>query len=290
MKTQILSLLAVLLLCFDASAATVQCSRANLTRCLDSACAINVSSNPAARCQYCGTSDAGTPPSARKGMRTVSAGSSAKYNISDKELKNAPDIPGERYAWATTLCLKKVSGCTPDDVSEAYDELIEQSCKAAGVSAKMENTIKQTNKKKTKSVCRTSIQSCVIADKSCTSNYSNCSTDADFDRFFSECSVESTGCDEYLASIRSELISDRDNAIKAAETMLAQIIETYKKARETKIADIRKGCDTKSIIESCVKRVCENNMPNKCGIDNDSERSAAQQMCKFYEIACATID
>ena len=60
------------------------CSVANLTRCLDSACAINIGANPAARCQYCGDSSAGTPTQSTA-MKSISAGASAKYNISDKE-------------------------------------------------------------------------------------------------------------------------------------------------------------------------------------------------------------
>ena len=100
------------------------CSQANLTRCLDSVCAINVSSNPSARCQYCGTSSAGTPPT-KSGMQSLSLGQSAKYTLSEKELKNAPTDPGQRYAWATEQYIKKIDGCTPDDVSDIYDKLIE---------------------------------------------------------------------------------------------------------------------------------------------------------------------
>ena len=61
------------------------CSVANLTRCLDSACAINIGANPAARCQYCGSESAGEPEKSTA-MKSISAGASAKYNISDKEL------------------------------------------------------------------------------------------------------------------------------------------------------------------------------------------------------------
>ena len=68
------------------------CSVANLTRCLDSVCAINIGANPAARCQYCGSSNAGEPTKSA-GMKSISAGASAKYVISDKELKSAPTEP-----------------------------------------------------------------------------------------------------------------------------------------------------------------------------------------------------
>ena len=85
MKNVLLSLFVALFLVPSDVWAAVSCSRANLTRCLDSVCAINISSNPAARCQYCGTPSAGAPSAT--GMRGVSVGASAKYNISDKELK-----------------------------------------------------------------------------------------------------------------------------------------------------------------------------------------------------------
>ena len=76
------------------------CSVANLTRCLDSVCAINIGANPAARCQYCGTNSAGEP--AKSGtMKSISAGTSSKYIISDKELKNAPTVlEPNRDMWA----------------------------------------------------------------------------------------------------------------------------------------------------------------------------------------------
>ena len=271
-----------------ADAATT-CSRANLTRCLDSACAINTSSNPSARCQYCGTSSAGTPTT-KNAMRSVSVGTSAKYNISDKELKKAPSDPGERYAWATSQCLALVPGCTTDDVSETYDTLIEQSCRAAGVSAQLTNTLDTVAKNKTKTSCQSDITACLIADNHCMADFRNCSENTDFDKFFSACSINATGCDDHIATIRSELIADRDTAIKNAETILTQIIESYTAAREQKKSSIKSGCADKTAYDTCVSTVCANNMNNKCGAGYESEKSMAAQLCKFYEIACATID
>ena len=56
------------------------CSVANLTRCLDSVCAINIGANPAARCQYCGSSNAGEPTKSTA-MKSITAGASAKYTL-----------------------------------------------------------------------------------------------------------------------------------------------------------------------------------------------------------------
>jgi hypothetical protein len=137
------------------------CSVANLTRCLDSVCAINIGANPAARCQYCGSASAGDPTKS-SAMKSVSAGSATKYIISDKELKNAPTDPGQRYMWATQKCLEKVSGCTTDDVSDIYDELISKSCQAAGITDSMASLAKKANTAKTQTSCSNDITNCII--------------------------------------------------------------------------------------------------------------------------------
>ena len=287
MKSHILFLPVALLICGSAGAAPVaKCSRANLTRCLDSACAINISSNPAARCQYCGTASAGTP-NTKNAMRAVSAGASAKYNISDKDLKKAPTDPGERYAWATQQCITKVSGCTPDDVTEAYDKLIEQSCTAAGVSAKMAKLQKEAAKTRTKSDCEGEISACIVADNACTADYRKCEADADFNKFFAACGVQSAGCDNFISDIRVGILAERDNAIANADTILSKIVTAYQNARETKLADTRSGCDDNKEFDKCVETVCENNMPDKCA--DATEKVSAGLLCQFYKTACNTL-
>lgn len=283
MKPHLLFLPLILLTCRVADAAS-SCSRANLTRCLDSVCAINISSNPAARCQYCGTSGAGIPP--KNNMRSVSTGST-KYNISATELKKAPNDPGERYIWATQQCIAKVSGCTPDDVTETYDKLIEQSCTAAGVSAKMAQVQADARKTRTQSDCESEITSCLITDSACGADYSNCSENSDFDKFFAACGVQSAGCDEFISDIRTTLLSERDNTIKNADTILTKIITAYQNTRATKLADTRSDCDSDKKFDKCVETVCENNMPDKC--TDDSERVSAGLLCQFYKTACKTL-
>lgn len=287
MKTHILFLISLIFATANAHGATT-CSHANLTRCLDSACAINVSSNPAARCQYCGTDSAGTPP--KSGMRSVAIGAAAKYNISEKELKQAPSDPGQRYAWATKQCIAKVSGCTTDDVTDAYDKLIEQSCTAAGVSAKMSESLSTINQTKTQSECDATIRNCIISDKYCGADFRNCSADSDFDKFFATCGIESSGCDEYLSAIRDDLISTRDNALTNADALLAQIVAMHQNERSSKINSITTGCADNSARDACINTVCSRNMPNKCGDGFETERSVATQLCKFYDTACATLD
>ena len=263
------------------------CSRANLTRCLDSACAINLSSNPAARCQYCGTADAGTPNDS--GLRAVTAGTSARYNIPSRDLKSAPTDPGERYVWAAKKCLSIVDGCSADDITDTYDKLIEQSCTAAGINAQMAVLFENARKVKTDTTCKSEITACMVADTRCTSRYSGCAENADFDKYFSECSVAATGCDDYLAAIRSTLATSRDNAIKNAENTLLAIVKSYQDARERRMAAITKSCADNSARNACITSICNRSMPNKCDAAYPSEKSMATQLCRFYDTACATL-
>ena len=289
MKKSILYFIVGLILLPNTGRAATSCSHASLTRCLDSACAINISSNPAARCQYCGTASAGTP-SSKPAMKSVSVGASSKNTLSDKELKNAPADPGDRYAWATAQCIAKVGGgCTADDVSEAYDQLIEQSCKAAGISAQMATLQASARKTKSEASCTTDITACLIDTKKCGPDYRACETNTDFDKFFSACSVEATGCDAYIARIRTTLIASRDGAVKNADTLLANITASYQNARNRKLTAVREGCADNSTRDECVATVCERSMTNKCGAGYASEKSMAIQLCKFYDVACATI-
>ncbi len=261
------------------------CSVANLTRCLDSVCAINIGANPAARCQYCGDASAGEPAKS-SAMKTISAGASAKYTISDKELKKAPKDPGERYVWATKQCLEKLKDCSSDDVSDNYDSLIEQSCKAAGISADFANLAQKVNKEKSKTSCSTEISSCLVNEKRCNADYSKCESDSDFDKYFSECSVLSTGCESYTKEIRSTLIASRDNAVKNADEILNNIVLAYQKSRETKLKNIQDGCKDSTAKKKCIAMVCNNNMRHKCELGFEYEETLADTLCKFYDTAC----
>ena len=286
MKYQILSSLSFILACSGAFAATQQCSRANLTRCLDSVCAINISSNPAARCQYCGTSNAGTPQNTK--MKSVTVGASAKYTISEKDLKKAPTSPGERYAWATKQCIQKVAGCTPDDVTDTYDELIEQSCTAAGISAKMDILQSDLKKTRTKSDCESEITACIIDTSGCTADYRACKENSSFDRVFASCSAQASGCDDFTSEIRTTLLSARDNAIKNADTILARIVASYQVMRDETLAETLNNCNNNSTYDKCVNTVCNRNMPDKCA--NEDEQVSAGLLYQFYKTACKTLD
>lgn len=282
------------------------CSTNNLTRCLDSVCAINIGANAAARCQYCGSATAGEPTTTNietingktVQMKNITAGGTSKYTISDKELKKAPKDPGKRYVWATEQCLKKVSGCTTEDVSDTYDSLIEQSCEAAGIAADMSNLAKKANKTRTKTECSARINACIIDEKRCLADYRNCESDADFDKYFSQCSIsfpdpkdekgkyDVSGCDSFLADIRSTLISNRNSAIKDAATLLQSIVKAYQNTRATKLATTQQSCKDNSAKQNCLVNMCENHMRHKCGDGYEYEQQLAEQLCKYYDTAC----
>ncbi len=262
------------------------CSRANLTRCLDSACALNIGSNPAARCQYCGTSAAGVPDST---MRNVSVGGITRYNISARELRNAPTDAGARYAWATRKCLAILPDCTADDVTETYDTLIEQSCRAAGVNAQMESIRKNMVQTKSATVCQSTINACMTNDNKCGANYVNCGVDSDFDKFFSTCGIDALGCDEHLSTVRKKLIDDREQIKKRAADALSGIVKSYQDTRNSKLKSTRTGCDSGTLRDNCIKTVCSRNMANKCDAEHPDETAMATQLCKFYDTACATL-
>lgn len=287
MKAQTLFLLVPMFLgSVAANAAT--CSRMNLTKCLDSVCAINIGANPGARCQYCGAGD--SVPETPKNMPMVSVGKSSSTSLSDKELKNAPKVPGERYVWAQAQCLKKIAGCTPDDIEDAYDKLIDQSCTAAGISIQRDNAAAKLNnlQNKTMAQCQTAVQACLVKPNRCGPDYKKCATDADFDQSFAACSVEeSAGCDnEFFADIRTQMIADRDEMFAAADAVFESIIAAYQTARQSKLESITKACADNTNRDKCVDHVCATNMPNKCATDFPGEKASAILWCKYYILAC----
>lgn len=264
------------------------CSTANLIRCLDSSCAINIGANPAARCQYCGSSSAGEPEKSMA-MKSVSAGSAAKYTISDKELKKAPEDAGERYVWTIQKCLSKMPECTNEDVEDNYDSLIEQSCKAAGIAADFSSLAKKVNTAKTKGSCSTDISACIINDKHCLAGYRKCESDEDFDRHFSDCGIINVGCDAFLQEIRSTLIAARDKSFKNADEMLQKIVLTYQNARKQTLDSTIQSCRDNSAKEKCMNSVCNSHMRNKCEVGYEYEKVIANELCKFYDIACSRL-
>lgn len=262
------------------------CSRINLTRCLDSACAINLSANPAARCQYCGTTEAGAP--AASALKSVTAGSASKSSISAKELKQAPDDPGERYVWATKLCLQKIQNCTTEDVEEAYDPLIEKSCTAAGISQNMADLQKKANKnKKTASGCTDDINNCMIASNKCGPDFSKCKDQEQFDKFFAACSAQATGCSAFINDARTKIAATRDSTQSTISTNITNIVASYIRKRIDKFTSVNNGCKNNTNFNTCVETVCQNNTADNCATANT--KSIAVNLCEFHKTACKKV-
>ena len=258
------------------------CLQQNFTQCLDSACATNIGTNPAARCQLCGSADAGTEKS---GMTSITLGMSAKNTLSAAQLKTAPSGPAERYAWAIKECSKKITGCANDDTGD-YDKLIEQSCRAASIDIQMSSAQKSSNAQKDKTTCESEINICIRDNKKCGADFSACRADDNFNRVFSECSVAATGCSQFTNTIRDNNMAVRDTAVKNSAAVIAKIVAGYKTAREAKIATAHADCKDNSAFDNCVASVCSQNMKNGCSADFPSETAMAKQLCKFQSIAC----
>ncbi len=264
--------------------AAASCSRVNLTKCLDSACAINLSANPAARCQYCGTSDAGLPKT--NGMKNVSTAASSKYTISSKELKSAPTDAGERYVWATELCLKKIQNCTPDDVTDIYDELIEKSCNAVVVNNSATTSQKKlATNTKTTATCTNEISVCITASDKCDSNFAKCADDSAFDNFFAICSNRATGCTNFLSTARSEITTTRKTVLAGTESNIESIVNAHKTARKQKITSVTSNCTSDKIFNDCVESACKKNTTDNCA----SDKTVAIALCEYYKTACTKI-
>lgn len=279
--TKKFTILALLAAFAPGMALSATCSKINLTRCLDSACAINLSSNPAARCQYCGTADAGEP--ATSGMRSVTAGAASKNTISAKELKKAPTDPGERYIWATNLCLDKIKNCTAEDVAEHYDPLIEQSCTAAGIASNMSSLQqKAATNNKTKTSCTNEITTCIIGDSKCGADYSKCQTNELFNQFFAACSAQSTGCTGFTDDARASIAENRENVLSAKASNLTSIVASHIRKRMDKINSINNGCKNDADYNKCVETVCQNNTNDNCA----SDKTIANALCEFHKTAC----
>ena len=117
-------------------------------------------------------------------------------------------------------------------------------------------------------------------------DYRNCEKDADFDKFFSECSVAANGCDAHLKKVRTTMMASRDNAIKNADTVLKNIVTAYQNARKQKLDSTRKSCKDDSLKKKCIAMVCSTNMRHKCELGYEYEETLANQLCKFYDVAC----
>lgn len=264
------------------------CSKSAITKCLDSACAINIGLNPSARCQLCGSENSGEF-NIEEGLENVSIGISSKNILTPKELKKAPKSPNKRYIWATEECIKKIPDCTPDDVTDTYDDLIKQSCKSAGIDMAMNAIQKEMGKQKSKISCETEIKTCVINDNHCKGDWSNCLDDNNFNRFFSECVATISKCDDYISEVKTKFLDDKSTFVKNKEKILNDLVAGYKDKREQSLKEIQNSCKNNSKFDTCVSNICSSNMSNSCRAGFEYEKAIATNLCKYIKIACDKI-
>ena len=175
--------------------------------------------------------------------------------------------------------------CTPDDVSNTYDKLIEQSCRAAGVSVNIAGAMAAINSAPSGTKCNETLSICI--NKKCGASFDLCQQDSDFDKFISECAVDATGCDEYIAEFRAQTTNERKKTYESAENDLQDTIKKIQSDRASALAAARAECTDDAKYKSCVANMCESHMANKC--TGETEKSMAELLCKYYKTACTAL-
>jgi hypothetical protein len=283
----------IAVLCHGAFAASAQkCRVSDLQACLDSACDDGL--DTASRCYLCGTSAAKKPEEKKYALgdtpklQSLAVGRSSRNTLSDNELKSAPKEPGERYQWATRECVKKIDGCAAEDATENYDKLIDQSCKVALGDVEYTASIKNSAVKKTSDQCSAELSSCLLSPAKCDGNMLKCADDAEFNRNFSSCMADASGCGDFITEMRGKMISARDNMVKTRESRLTDLANLRKMERQEKLESANRLCSGVGK-DACVAEMC-GNMPN--GLDENglcadqNERQWAANLCKFVDTAC----
>jgi hypothetical protein len=286
----------ILMVAFLPSAAlAAKCGVSDLQKCLDSACAENIEMDPAERCYQCGTAAAERPKAAEyklggdtPGMRSLSVGKSSKNTLSDKELKSAPKDPGERYRWATAECLKKLSDCSAEDAADNYDILIERSCKAALGESEYAASIGKAAVKKTQNQCLAELNECLLSDAKCGGDMLACEGDGEFDRNFSACAAEASGCGDFMTALRASAKGSLESMVARKESRLADLVALRQNERREKFESANRLCAAGGK-DGCILEMCANlpNGLNEDGLCGDpNEKIWAANLCRFVDIAC----
>ncbi len=269
-------------MCTVASPAFAVCNSLNLTRCLDSACVQN-SGDTGDRCRLCGTDLASGAKNNAPAMKSLSIGSSSKIILSDDDLATAPATAGSRYSWATEKCIKKVDGCTADDVTKNYDSLIEQSCKSVITEKSYSKALSAQNVTKSVDSCNIDIAGCLTADLRCGSDWSRCSDESVYSILFSECSI-STGCSDLVQGSKPTIDALRVSGLNARKVSVENITKKYSALRESKIKDANDACSGNGK-QICITNICKS-MANNCEEDFEDEKKLAEYFCKYVDTAC----
>jgi len=291
-KKRILSGVIAGLLLSTGGAFAAKCKISDLTKCLDSVCYDGI--DQGSRCWQCGTSAAKKPAAIEYAlgdspvMQSLSVGVSSKTSISAKELKSAPDDPGERYKWATKQCLAKLTDCTTDEADDNYDPLIQQACKAVMGEQEYAAALKKVQTKKTEEQCLAEIQNCVLRDDKCGSDLLNCSADSAFDQNVAYCAADANGCSDFISKIRANLQTSKDDMLAKRKTRISDFQKRKADERLAKMNAANAMCGNGGK-NGCIIEIC-GNMPNGLGdegfcADQEEERVAGI-LCKFVDTAC----
>ena len=294
-RKTIFGCLAFVLFAFYAPDGFARCRVQDLISCLDSVCAINIGISPGARCYLCGNDSATRPeiPTSAiqrgnvPGMQELDLGRSGRNTLSERDLRNAPTRPSERFAWAQRECFQRVNNCTSDDVEDNYAELIRMSCDALGVAQDMTAAIARAQETKTAEQCTVEFNACLLADHRCGLNMLACAEDADFNRNFSACMVETSGCDDFTTAMRASMMTSRDEMLARRDGNIQKLVDLRRMERENRLEVANRMC-TEGGREGCIAEVCGNMSHGlQNGVcANQYERMWAASLCRFVEIAC----
>ena len=274
-----------------APAAAAKCKVSDLQACLDSACDGDMDAG--ARCYLCGTSAAKRPEAVKYAlgdtpeMQALSVGKSSKNTLSDKDLKSAPKDPGERYQWATRECLKKLKDCDAEDVSGNYDKLIDQACKVALGESEYGAAMKKAAVKKTSEQCDSDLSLCLLSADKCDGNMLKCETDDDFNRNFSACMVDATGCGDFTTTLRDKMKKSRDDMVAKKDGNIDNLVELKQMERRGKLESANNMCKTGK--DACIAEMCAvfpNGLDAKGLCADAEEKILATNACKYVDLAC----
>jgi len=253
--------------------------------------------NPASRCYMCGTSAAegARPPEDPRErqrqapqMQTLALGGSSRNTISDRDLRDAPRRPEDRYLWAQQQCLTLLSDCTERDIEDNYDRLIEQACHIAMNDIEFNVALREAAVRKTEDTCNTELSQCLLGANRCGPNMLECESNEDFNRNFSACAVYVGGCDDFTTALRSRMMTQRDEMIAQRGRRVQELAELRRNEREHRWQQATGMCQDDRGFNACVIEMC-GNFPIGLvdGICQDQEETRwARQICEFVRTAC----
>ena len=290
-KVSLFVLCVLFVVCTMQSGLAAACNSPNLVRCMDSACVAEASMETGARCAQCYSAEAQAVINEKStykfgGRSRAVMRSLGRSNATSLDMSDAPDDPATRYQWAVAECIKKITGCTLNDVSKHYDQLIEQSCIAVGAKMDVTKALKESEaNKKNENSCTADINMCLMTDNGCATDWSRCGEDAEFDRAFSSC-VSSTECGHLttLSGIKDTAKKSRDDFAAAKASNIEALAASYATARKAELDKVMQGCQNNMLKTVCIAKFCSS-MPGKCG-EGETEANRIREFCKYVDIAC----